>query len=213
MIGGERDGAAPAPRPTTAEYFERKYQAQADPWDYRTSPYEAAKYDVTLAALRRGRYRRALEIGCSIGVFTARLAAYCDSLLAIDLAPSALDRARQHCALLPQVRFQQLRIPAGWPPGWFDLIVISEVGYYLMEEELADTRDHCLASLWPGGDLLLAHWTPPIDDALQSGDRVHDLLGASAGLRRLVSRREPTFRLDLLRRAPTAPAARARGGP
>lgn len=209
---GERDGAVRAPRPITADYFERKYQARADPWDYRTSPYEAAKYDATLAALRRRRYHSALEIGCSIGIFTARLAARCDSVLAIDLAPTALDRAREHCALWPQVHFQQRRIPAGWPPGSFDLIVISEVGYYLIEEELTATRDHCVASLCLGGDLLLVHWTPPIDDALQSGDRVHDLLGASAGLRRVASRREPTYRLDLLRRVPAGPAAHARGG-
>jgi hypothetical protein len=66
-----------------ARYFDDLYAGERDPWEFETSAYEQAKYDATLAALPRPRYRRGLEIGCSIGVLTARLAGRCGSLVAI----------------------------------------------------------------------------------------------------------------------------------
>ena len=55
-------------------HFEDLYRRSADPWGFASSGYEAAKYAATLAALPRDRYARGLEVGCSIGVFTAALA-------------------------------------------------------------------------------------------------------------------------------------------
>src|SRR4051812_50160637 len=65
-----------------ARYFDELYAGERDPWEFETSAYEQAKYDATLAALPRPLYRRGLEIGCSIGVLTARLAGRCASLVA-----------------------------------------------------------------------------------------------------------------------------------
>jgi hypothetical protein len=58
-------------------YFADVHRANADPWGFETSPYEAAKYDATLAALPRERYRCGLEIGCWIGALTARPSGVC----------------------------------------------------------------------------------------------------------------------------------------
>jgi len=62
------------------EYFEDLYGQSPDPWGFETSPYERKKYEHTLDVLQGQRYRRALEVGCSIGVFTAMLAPLCDEL-------------------------------------------------------------------------------------------------------------------------------------
>jgi SAM-dependent methyltransferase len=183
-----------------ADYFDAKYRADRDPWAYATSSYEAAKYAASLAALPRTRYRAALEIGCSIGVFTARLAPCCDHLLAIDAAPTALQLAAARCRDLSQVRFRPARVPEDFPCGPFDLIVIAEVGYYLTVRELARTRDACARELTAGGHLLLVHWTPPIDDALLPGDTVHDAFLHDGRFQELASRREEVYRLDLLER-------------
>ena len=59
-------------------FFDDLYAADPDPWDFETSPYEAAKYDATIAALEGRRFASGLEIGCSIGVLTDRLRAHCD---------------------------------------------------------------------------------------------------------------------------------------
>ena len=90
------------------EFFERLYAAEPDPWGFETSAYERAKYDATIAALPPGPISTALEVGCSIGVLTERLARRCDRLLAVDVSEAAracgsrpfatgtaLDRARR----------------------------------------------------------------------------------------------------------------------
>lgn len=52
----------------TPEYFEKVYAANDDPWDFQTSEYETAKYEATLTALPREKYKNAFEIGCSSAV-------------------------------------------------------------------------------------------------------------------------------------------------
>ena len=111
-------------------YFDRVYADAPDPWSFATSEYEQEKYAVTLAELPRERYRSAFEIGCSIGVLTEQLAARCDALLSVDVAERALAQARARCVHLPHVRCERLRVPEAFPDEQFDLIVVSEVGYY-----------------------------------------------------------------------------------
>jgi SAM-dependent methyltransferase len=166
--------SADTPRPSSSlptSYFDTLYERDADPWRFRTSAYERAKYDATLAALPRPRYRRALEVGCSIGVLSGDLSEPCDALLAVDAAEKALAAARAACADKPNVRFARLRAPDEWPPEGetFDLILLSEMVYYLDRTDVSRLADRVGASLAPGGDCLLVHWTGDTDYPL-SGD-------------------------------------------
>lgn len=185
-------------------YFEDVYGANDDPWGFETSPYERAKYAATLAALPRPRYRRAFEIGCSIGVLSERLARRCDDLLAVDVVPSVLARARARCREFPQARFAEMSVPVEFPEETFDLILVSEVGYYWGREDFTRAREQIVRALEPDGHLLLVHWTPAVHDYPLSGDEVHDRFLAEAGphgrLRHLTGGREETYRLDLLER-------------
>ncbi|MCG7360812.1 nodulation S family protein [Roseomonas sp. ACRSG] len=185
-----------------ASYFEALYAADPDPWKFRSSPYEAAKYEATLAALPRARYGSALEIGCSIGVLTRMLAPRCDRLLALDGSARALADARRHCAGLAQVSFAQREIPRQWPRGRHDLILFSEVLYYLDEEDLARTAALALRALRPAGEVLLVHWTGTTDYPL-SGDAAVEGFMAAAGpaLASVAQSRTERYRLDLLRLA------------
>ena len=184
-------------------FFDAIYAEAPDPWSFATSPYEAAKYAASVAALPRARYGSALEIGCSIGVLTERLAARCDALLSIDVAERALDQARARCAALPQVRFELLQVPVAFPDDLFDLVVVSEVGYYWSIPDLHRSRDLIVEHLVPGGHLLLVHWTVDVAEYPISGDAVHAAFlerageGNRAGLRHLRGSRERTYRLDL----------------
>lgn len=179
-------------------YFDGLYAADPDPWGFTTSPYEAEKYAATLAVLPRGRYTSALEIGCSIGVFTRLLAARCDAVLAVDASERALSLAKERCQDLPSVNFRQVQVPSEFPGDRFDLIVLSEVGYYLSRADLLHTRQHMLTALAPSGHLLLVHWTPPIDDAPLTGDEVHDCFAAAGRtLTCIEGRRFDTYRIDL----------------
>lgn len=185
-------------------YFDEVYRANDDPWGFATSDYERRKYDATLAALPNARYRNAFEIGCSIGVLTERLAPRCVALLAVDASELPLRTARERLAPYDIVTIRQMRIPAEFPGGLFDLIVVSEVGYYLSETDLETARRRMLDQLLPQGHLLLVHWTPPVPDYPLTGDEVHDFFMATAGdgkpLRHLLHQRAETYRLDLFTR-------------
>jgi SAM-dependent methyltransferase len=188
-----------------ADYFRRLYAADPDPWDFATSSYERAKYDATLAALPRPRYRAGFEIGCSIGVLTRDLAARCERLLAVDLLPEVLAGARRRCACLPHVKFERMAVPDQLPAGPFDLIVLSEVGYYLAPADLDRLANFFSTALRPQGHLVMVHWTGATDYPL-SGDQVHERVTVrTAGLlRRLTARRGGRYRLDVLARCAAA---------
>ncbi len=179
--------------------FDRLYAASADPWDFHGSAYERAKYDATLEALP-ARCGALLEVGCSIGVLTSRLAPRCDHLLALDFAEAALVRARIACAAYGNVDFLQAGIPAGWPPGRFDAILLSEILYFLSPADIETTAHRATAALEPGGVILLVNWTGP-NDAPCTGDRAAELFIAGAQLERDVVVREATYRIDRLRKA------------
>ena len=195
-------------------FFDRIYAEADDPWSFATSDYEREKYAITLSELPRARYRRGLEIGCSIGVLTAQLAARCDALLSIDVAERALSQARARCAQHPHVRFERLQVPRSFPDESFDLVVVSEVGYYWSHDDLRRSRDLIVDHLDPGGHLLLVHFTVDVEEYPISGDEVHEAFFARAGggddarggdaLRHLRGRRERrgtfAFRLDLFER-------------
>jgi SAM-dependent methyltransferase len=116
--------------------FERKFRENIDPWNYTNSGFEHFKRNVLLRACGRGKHGRALELGCAIGETTRYLAPVCLRLVALDGSPTALAEARRrvHSA---HVRFVQARLPGEMPHGPFDLIVVSEIAYYLSVHELA----------------------------------------------------------------------------
>jgi SAM-dependent methyltransferase len=183
----------------TPSYFDRLYRGDPDPWRFATSDYERRKYDSTLAALPPGRIGSAFEIGCSIGVLTQRLAARCGALLAVDVAEPALAQARARCAGLRHVSIVRMQIPAQWPDGGFDVVLLSEILYYLSAADLAATARRTQASLKPGGAVLLVHYTLPTDYP-QSGDVASEHFIAASGLRPITQRRDAQYRLDLLAR-------------
>jgi SAM-dependent methyltransferase len=182
------------------EYFETLYDAADDPWSFATSQYEREKYDRSLAALSP-HYERALEIGCSIGVFTERLARRCGELVAIDISKRAVRLARVRCAHETHVRVVRATFPHESPPAMFDLITCCEVGYYWSDTDLATARDRIAASLATDGELLLVHFLPHVDDYVREGDEVHAAFLTDKRFRQLEHYRAERYRLDLLGRA------------
>lgn len=182
-------------------YFESLYAGDPDPWRFATSLYEAEKYAHTLAALPDAHYGRALEIGCSIGVLTKQLATRCDRLLAVDAAPTALLPARQRCRDLTHVEFAQMFVPGEWPQGSFDLILLSEVIYYLDASDVEALAERVAAALAPGASAVLVHWTGETDYPL-SGDEAAELFITALGDRIEVvgGERRTQYRLDILKR-------------
>lgn len=192
------------------DYFRAMYAASPDPWSLAERWYDHRKYTVTLAALRHRRYRAGFEPGCSIGLLSASLAARCDTLLCTDLVPAAVDSARQRLAGTPNVTVERQALPE-WPDGEFDLIVLSEVLYYLSDDDLAGVLDRAAASLVPGGDLVAVHWRHPVDEHRQAGDDVQEAVVKAAGLEALARYEDADFRLDLVTTPPSRSVAQAEG--
>jgi trans-aconitate methyltransferase len=166
-------------------HFESLYRASPDPWNYTASPYEQQKYAATLAALLQPHYASAIEVGCSIGVLSAQLAARCDRFLGLDLSPTALQLARQRLASCRNVALRQVEVPRQWPRRKADLIVLSEVLYYLSEAELAMLARHVDASLMPGGEVVIVASRGPTDTPLTGLAAARAFTRALCGLRRL----------------------------
>jgi SAM-dependent methyltransferase len=187
---------------TSAAFFEAKYRRDADPWAFASSDYERARYRAILRALDGQRYGRAFEPGCSVGVLTEQLAALCDVVEAIDLSETAVARARERCAALRNVHCMVGALPAALLDGSFDLVVLSEIGYYFTAAAWSAVLDRVIAQMPPGATLLAAHWLGHSVDHLMSGDAVHALLQSRVELRLDYSERvarpvpEHGFRLD-----------------
>lgn len=189
------------------EHFETMYRDHPDPWGFESSAYEADKYADTLAALGDERARAALEVGCSIGVLTRKLASHCDALTATEVSPTALAQARRRCADLPHVTFRLARTADDAFEGAFDLIVLSEVVYYWDDADLAAVAAALDAHWAPGGRLLLVHWTGETDYP-KSADEAVDGLARLLRAPLIMERRDrrPRYRLDLWRRGSDANA-------
>jgi SAM-dependent methyltransferase len=184
------------------EYFEKLYAESPDPWGFETSPYERRKYERTLDVLGRRRYRHALEVGCSIGVFTAMLAPLCDELLAVDVSEKAIATAKERLAGFPHVRIEVRTLPEETPEESFDLVVASEVLYYWPEDVMLAALRRFEDVLAPGGTLLAVHWRKETKTYPLQGDEVHELLVEHTRLANTTTIVEPEYRLDLFEDKP-----------
>lgn len=178
-------------------YFDTLYQDSRDPWAFRKRWYEKRKRNLVLAALPRGLYDKVFEPGCSNGELSLRLADRCHDLLCCDTSGRAIELAAQRLANKPNVRLQQARLPEQWPSGRFDLIVLSELCYYLDAADLERLIGCALRALNRGGTLLACHWRPVIEGCPLTGDQVHARLHEGLGMPRLLRHEEPDLLLEV----------------
>jgi cyclopropane fatty-acyl-phospholipid synthase-like methyltransferase len=193
-------------------YFDELYARSRDPWRLADRWYEKRKYAITLAMLPQPTYHHALELGCSVGVLTAALTARCDHVTATDIAQAALDEtdARLRAAGRRQhVTLQRTSIDCAWPTDDFDLVVLSEVAYYLSENTLRRVIDSEVPKLMPGTTLLAAHWRHPVSHYPLDGDAANDIIGATQTLHQTAHYQDGDVAIDVFENTtPTSVAAR-----
>ena len=173
--------------------FDALYSSDPDPWGFETSAYEHAKYDATLAAIEGRRYASVLEVGCSIGVLSERLLRVSDRLVALDVSSVALETAR---ARVPGATFVRAEVPHDWPAGAYDLVVFSEVLYFLEPAEVKAVARLAVRDLLPDGRIVLVNWLGECDMTLD-GREAADLFVRTAGLK-TVTGGTIDYRLDVL---------------
>ncbi len=178
------------------ERFERLYRDSPDPWGYRTSDYEQDKFEATLAALPPTSHGLVLEIGCSIGVFTGLLAARCEHVVAIDFSLRAIQLAHEHLHDTSNVDLLHASFPDETPPGSWDVIVCSEILYYLSPPALREAIGWITAQLSCGASVVAVSWRGVGRDEPLLGDEVHDRLTCELGRWHTLDARRDEYRLD-----------------
>ncbi|RWA65382.1 trifunctional glycosyltransferase/class I SAM-dependent methyltransferase/polysaccharide deacetylase [Mesorhizobium sp.] len=188
-------------------FWNRRF-ATEDPWNYR-SPYEQEKYERQLEILPAGPIGRALELACAEGHFTRQLAPRVGHLTATDISDVAVGRARARCSDQPNVEFGVLDFSADTLPGEMDLIVCSEVLYYLDDlDELRRIAKKIVAALAPGGSFVSAHAFVLRDNVERTGfdwntfgaQAISQTLAATEGLVLEQSIQTELYRIDRFRR-------------
>ena len=187
------------PKSVPSSFFDETFRQSSDPWGYTSGFYETSKFRTTIRCLPKVQFKNAFEIGCAIGVLTQKLAKKCDRLLSVDYSEVGLEEARKRCAGLPQVRFEQMQIPQQFPTEKFDLILFSEVGYYLTMPDLLTTKQKIIDQLLPGGYLLMVHFRSQVESFILNGDIVHDtfIQESAQFLKHLGDPRQQKFWIDI----------------
>ncbi len=180
-----------------SQAFDALFRDNDDPWRFRTRWYEARKRALTLACLPARRYAHGYEPGCANGELSAELATRCDRLLVSDVSQRAVELAQARLLDWPHAKAVLAQLPRDWPDESFDLVVISELGYFLTPPEVDALAGKTRASLRPGGTVLACHWRRPIEGSTFDGEAVHVRLEQHLGLERLTQVREADFILDV----------------
>jgi SAM-dependent methyltransferase len=161
------------------EYFDTMFQGNDDPWSFQSRWYEERKRALTLSSLPLKRYKRAYEPGCANGELSAGLASLCDELTCTDGSSRAVELAQKRLAGQSNATVAKAWVPDEWPDGSFDLIVISELGYFLTPEMLSKLASKVNGSLATGGTIVACHWRRAIEGCDLDGNEVHERLGNS----------------------------------
>ena len=140
------------------------------------------------------RYGSVLEVGCADGQLTAALLGRADAVLALDTSPRAVEAAR---LAAPGATVVVGTAPHALPQGPFDLVLLSEVGYFLTPLELLSTLRKAQALLSPDGELVLCHWQHPTTGVPLDGALVHEQAAAALGGRRLAAYVDDDVRIEV----------------
>lgn len=175
-----------------AAHFDSLYRASPDPWNYRTSAYEARKYAATLGALTRPHYGTGIEIGCSIGVLSAQLAARCSRFIAVDFSAQAVTQAAERLLPVRGATAICATIPSGWPRGAYDLIMLSELIYYLPAADIVVTAAMVARDAAPQAECVLVHYQGDTQTDISPNDARALFCNSLSKLRKIAVTDHPT---------------------
>ena len=142
--------------------FDRIYRRAArDAWGYGGDDFTHKRYQVLLEELPKDKVRKVLEVGCAEGHLTRLLARHVQEIFACDISEIAIGRAMANCADLGNIRFAAMDIRRDIPRGDFDLILYSDVLYYLAKKEVTQLLRDSAMALREGAFLMFSNeWHP-----------------------------------------------------
>lgn len=214
LIAGD-DGPFPDPaaqetarRARRRDSFEAMLADSEDPWG-AASWYERRKHALSVALRTREHYGEVVEIGCATGALTQLLAAHADHVTAVDGSGAALAVARRRT--LPPVTWRRAEVPyelGELPAGSADLVMISEVAYFLTGAEYLALLRGARRLLRPGGEIILLDWCQGSAELPLDGHLIHaQAVSAYADLPHRLTYQDDSVRADVWGGAPLTPEA------
>jgi hypothetical protein len=98
-----------------------------------------------------------------------------------------------------------MHVPEDWPDRKADLIVLSEVLYFLTPADIGRCAERVLASLLPDAMVILVNWLGQSDDPCTGDEAANRFIAATSGPLRITHQdRQPGYRLDVLASAPAS---------
>lgn len=183
-----------------AAHFDSLFTQSRDPWRYDNEPYERDRFRRTVAALAGRHYNSALELGCANGALTEQLAPLCDRLLATDASPAALRVARDRVGGLAGVVLEQRSMPQDMPDARFDLIVASDMLYYLGLDGVVALMAAIERSTTPDARIFLASYLGETETVI-TGEMASEIAIAHLpGWTAIHSERTDRLRIDVMAR-------------
>ena len=153
-----------------AEAFFEELWKRGDPWKLETSGFERAKYECEIGALRGRRYPRVLEIGCGAGCFTRSLAQIAEKIIALDISPTAIARARTIGLEAVEFRVANIMDYNLRAEGPWDLVVMNEticyLGWLYSFFDVAWLAAEIFVATRGNGQLLMANTCGGVEDYL-----------------------------------------------
>ena len=190
------------------DYPAQMYAASPDPWRIGEGFYEQRKRQILLGCLPEPRYASCFEPACGNGDLSVLLAERCDRLLAVDIASPAVDRAAGRLAGCSGVQVGRLAVPGEWPEQRFDLVVLSEFGYYLSWPDWQTVVARTSDSLTGQWTVVACHWLPDFAERRISTEALHTELASRLPGRHVLQLRDEDFWLDVFTVRPESLAAR-----
>lgn len=98
--------------------------------------------------------------------------------------------------------FKKLNFQKELPNDHYDLIMVSEVAYYLSSEDWEAVSGKLYDILKSNGQIVLVHWLPEVHDYPQTGDEVHQSFERSVEgkMNNIFRSRAECYRIDVWER-------------
>ncbi len=160
------------------EDFDRIYRSESEPWQYSARAVEVLRHEFLIrkahSVIRSSE--RVLDVGCSLGQFTERLYGLAPEVFAIDLSPTALQRAERRCntareshaRTLNQIQTKFIFLKASveelpFPDTYFDLTFLCDGldEWKLTPEQRLRALKEVARTLKSGGCAILTDYLHP----------------------------------------------------
>lgn len=192
-----------------SDYFSEMYSTDADPYQVESRWYEQRKIGLLMSALPSRHYQSAYEPGCGTGFLSIELAKRCTFLHISDASHEAMTTARTNVQRITNISCAVESLPTDWPGhlGKFDLIIFSELLYFLDEDQLMDVISLSRLHLMPNGHIAVCNWKPDFAFRKLETDLISSVFKNQVSLYRIVHHEEADFILDVYSANPKSVAS------